>query len=66
LYTVFILNFQEDYNIFLKEGNIMKMSQAIKNFLAYQKLNSKKTPSKITGTSWLFSKKSLASGMYQR
>lgn len=44
----------------------MKMSQAIKNFLAYQKLNSKKTPSKITGTSWLFSKKSLASGMYQR
>ena len=66
LYTVFILNFQEDYNIFLKEGNIMKMSQAIKNFLAYQKLNSKKTPFKITGTSWPYSKKSSASGMYRK
>ena len=44
----------------------MKISQAIKNFLAYQKLNSKKTPSKTTGTSSQYSKKSSASGMYRR
>ena len=44
----------------------MKISQAIKNFLAYQKLNSKKTPFKITGTSWQYSKKSSASGMYRK
>ncbi|WP_321414597.1 hypothetical protein [uncultured Desulfobacter sp.] len=35
----------------------MKMSQAIKNFLAYQKLNSKKTPSKTIGISWRSSKR---------
>ena len=51
---------------YLKEGSIMKISQAIKNFLAYQKLNSKKTPFKTTGTSWQYSKKSSASGMYRR
>jgi len=34
----------------------MKISQAIKNFLAYQKLNSKKTPSKTIGTFWQFPK----------
>jgi hypothetical protein len=44
----------------------MKISQAIKNFLAYQKLNSKKTPFKTTGTSWQYSKKNLVSMMYQR
>jgi len=51
---------------FLKEGNIMKISQAIKNFLAYQKLNSKKTPFKTTDTSWQFFKKNSVSGMCRR
>ena len=44
----------------------MKISQAIKNFLAYQKLNSKKTPSKTTDTFWRFSKRSSASGVFLR
>lgn len=44
----------------------MKISQAIKNFLAYQKLNSKKTLFKTTGTSYLFFKKNLAGGMYRK
>lgn len=38
----------------------MKMSQAIKNFLAYQKLNFKKTPSKAIGTSYRSSKSNSA------
>lgn len=41
----------------------MKVSQAIKNFLAYQKLNSKKTPSKIIDISWPYFKKNSAGGM---
>ena len=44
----------------------MKISQAIKNFLAYLKLNSKKTPSKTIGIFWRFSKRSSASGMSLR
>ncbi len=44
----------------------MKISQAIKNFLAYQKLNSKKTPSKTIDTFWQFSKRSSASVMSLR
>ena len=44
----------------------MKISQAIKNFLAYQKLNSKKTPYKIIGISWRSSKKHSASEMSLR
>jgi len=44
----------------------MKMSQAIKNFLAYQELNSKKTPFKIIGTSWRSSKSNSADGMYRK
>lgn len=38
----------------------MKIPLAIKNFLAYQKLNSKKTLFKITGISWRYSKMNLA------
>ncbi len=41
----------------------MKISQAIKNFLAYQKLNSKKTPSRTTDISRPYFKKNSASGM---
>ncbi len=44
----------------------MKMSQAIKNFLAYQELNSKKTPLRIIGTSWQSSKSNSADGMYRK
>ena len=44
----------------------MKISQAIKNFLAYQDLNSKKTLYKIIGTSWQSFKKSSADVMSQR
>ena len=40
----------------------MKVSLAIKNFLSYQKLNSKKTLFKITGISWQYSKMNLAGG----
>lgn len=42
----------------------MKVSLAIKNFLAYQKLNSKKTPFKIISISWHPSKKNSAGGRY--
>lgn len=44
----------------------MKISQAIKNFLAYQKLNSKKTPFKTISISWRYFKRNLAGGMYQK
>jgi len=44
----------------------MKVSQAIKNFLAYQKLNSKKIQSKTIGTSSQFFKKNSAGGMYRK
>ncbi len=44
----------------------MKISQAIKNFLAYQKLNSKKTPFKTTDISWQFFKKNSVGGMSRR
>ena len=44
----------------------MKISQAIKNYLAYQNLNSKKTPFKTTDISWPYFKKNSASGMYVR
>jgi len=42
----------------------MKISQAIKNFLAYQNLNSKKTPSKTIDISWLSFKKNSVGGIY--
>ena len=44
----------------------MKISQAIKNFLAYQKLNSKKTLSKTIDISWPYFKKNSAGVMYRR
>ncbi len=44
----------------------MKISRAIKNYLAYQKLNSKKTPYKITDIFLLYSKMNSAAVMFLR